>query len=33
LLKEPTAGKIEDALTSFSRNLPEAFGETIARTQ
>jgi hypothetical protein len=33
LLKEPTAGEIEDALISLSRNLPEAIEETIARIQ
>jgi hypothetical protein len=33
VLKEPTAGEMEDALISLSRNLPEAFEETIARIQ
>jgi hypothetical protein len=33
VLKEPTAGEMEDALVSLSRNLPEAFEETIARIQ
>lgn len=33
ILKEPTAGEMEDALSSLSRNLPEAFEETIARIQ
>jgi hypothetical protein len=33
VLKEPTGGEMEDALVSLSRNLPEAFEETIARIQ
>lgn len=33
VLKEPTAGEMEDALASLSRNLPEAFEETTTRIQ
>lgn len=33
VLKEPTAGDMEDALASLSRDLSEAFEETITRIQ
>ena len=33
VLKEPTAGEMEDTLASLSRNLPDAFEETYARIQ